>query len=67
MSAYSAFINVVPIPPILATIPALFAKSSLIWPPITQLLLEKKEGKKILTNLLLKIIINYSARNEVII
>ena len=36
------------IPPIVATVPALFAKSSLVWPAVLNLLMQKKEGHKLL-------------------
>jgi hypothetical protein len=47
---YSVFLkyfsNLPTISPILATIPALFAKSSLVWPGILNLVLMKKQRKE---------------------
>ena len=46
VSMYSAFINDPPLSPIIATIPALFAKSSIVWPAVCNLILMNKERKK---------------------
>jgi hypothetical protein len=48
---YSAFINQPPMTKTLATIPALFAKSSLVWPAILNLILLNRERKKFLDTL----------------
>ena len=43
---YTAFINDVSLTPLMATIPALFAKSSLVWPAILNIQIQKNERKK---------------------
>ena len=43
---YTVFINNPPISPQLATIPALLAKSSLVWPAVLNMILLKVEEKK---------------------
>lgn len=43
---YSALINEPPIPVVVAAIPALFAKSSLVWPAILNLILLNRERQK---------------------
>ena len=48
---YSVFINKPPIPKTLATIPALFAKSSLVWPAILNLILLSRERKRFIDDL----------------
>ena len=74
-SFYSAFIHPIfdlpPISPIYATIPALFAKSSLFWPVVINLLLLRKQNRKLMGGLilnnskLLRYFQSYSFRNDI--
>jgi hypothetical protein len=43
---FIVFISKTPVTPLLATIPSLFAKTSLVWPAIVNLVLRKKEKTK---------------------
>jgi hypothetical protein len=55
VAMYSVFINTPKITPIMGTIPALFAKTSLIWPAILNIIIQKKESKKMLGVLLFEL------------
>jgi hypothetical protein len=48
---YSVFINSPPIDKIYATIPALFAKSSLLWPAILNVILQNKVRRRLFDDL----------------
>ena len=45
---YIAFINANSVPLLVASLPALFAKSSLIWPAILNLIVQQKERQLVI-------------------
>ena len=51
---YSAFVNENSVSPLAATVPAFFAKSSLLWPSILNLMAHKKAARKIILKILPK-------------
>ena len=55
VAMYSVFINKPKVPPLMGTIPALFAKTSLIWPAILNIIIQKNESKKILGVLIVEL------------
>ena len=55
VAMYSVFINKPEVSPLMGTIPALFAKTSLIWPAILNIIIQKNESKKILGVLIVEL------------